>query len=56
MDLIANYDSSTDQEPELLKRLNAPIINLAPETDISQLVLHKQETEKKALDKIYNQP
>ena len=36
MDLIGNYESS-NEEPEIVKRVNLPAINLTPDVDITNL-------------------
>jgi hypothetical protein len=37
MDLIGNYDSSNEEEPSIIKRVNLPAINLTPDVDITNL-------------------
>lgn len=36
MDLIGNYESS-NEEPDIVKKVNLPSVNLTPEVDITTL-------------------
>ena len=58
MNLIANYDTSEDEETLKNKRFCAlvPKVNTTPDVDISSLMLKKQNEDQSKLEKIYNQP